>query len=170
MHHDARNITHCSVPRKGFNRIDTAYSHELNTVEAAMESAPEVVSQQEFGDFDLPHRFPCMQHLCLLQEFSGSNSSIKSNSEIDRCSPCLQGDEPEPREYICEEALEFIRKWESKMKTSSDSIQCQRYVMVESFKAVDFSKPPRRFWRTSWKCMTQSLMNSYSMKCKAKSF
>ncbi len=117
-----------------------------------------MATQQNFSSLELPKRFPRMQHLALHSAFSESCTSIKSIDEMDSC-PALncEADSPVLGENICDEALNFIRNWELKMQSSSDSVGVPRYIVVESLEAVDYSKPPRRFWRTSWKCMTKRL-------------
>jgi hypothetical protein len=118
-------------------------------------------SQREFSDLEMPKQFPRMQHLALHPAFSGSSGSIKSNAEIDSSAPLSREvDAPILQEGICDEALSFIRKWELKMQDSSDSIGGPRYVLIESLQPVDCTKPPRRFWRTSWKCMAKKLIDS----------
>ena len=123
--------------------------------------AMDVVSQREFGDLELPKRFPRMQHLALHPAFSGSTGSIQANSEIDCSTPLsCEVDAPILREDISDETLSFIRKWELVMQNSSDLIGGPSHVVVESLEPVDYSKPPRRFWRTSWKCITTKLIHS----------
>jgi hypothetical protein len=123
-------------------------------------------AQQEFNDLELPYRIPHMQHLCLHPVFSGSNSSIKSNCDVDSFSPvCCEVVAPVLGEGISDEALNFIRRWDLKRENVDDDREVgPRFVVMESLEAVDYSKPPRRFWRTSWKCMTKRLTDLSEMK------
>ena len=124
------------------------------------------LAQQEFNDLNVPNRLPHMQHLCLHPVFSGSNSSIRSNCDVDCFSPeCCDVVAPAIGEGICDEALNFIRRWDLKMENVGDDLEAgPRFVLMERLEAVDNSKPPRRFWRTSWKCMTKRLTDSSAMK------
>ena len=121
----------------------------------------DMAAQQDFSALELPMQVPHMKHLALHTVFAGSNSSLKSINEIDSCAPFnCESDSPMPGEDMCEETLNFIRNWELKVQSSSDSIGGPRFVVLESLEAVDYSKPPRRFWRTSWICMTKRLTDT----------
>ncbi len=130
--------------------------HELNQIDAA---------QQEFPDLELPNLFPSMQHHGLHPAFSRSSSSIKSNSEPEcDVQMCLDAESPMPGDEICDEALEIIREWELHMSTASDGTGGPQFLVAESLEAVDYSLPPRRYWRTSWIYMTRRLSESAALK------
>ncbi len=44
-----------------------------------------------------------------------------------------------------------------------NSTGCPRLCMVQSFVSVDFSRPPHRFWRTSWRLFVRKLVGSSNM-------
>ncbi len=121
-----------------------------------------VESQQDFSALELPKRFPRIHDLGRHPAFSGSGTSIKSNSDIDGCasSTCCEGDEYVLGEHICDEALAFIRKWEKIMQTSSGPSGGLEHVTPKSLDAAECLKPPSRFWRSSWKRLTRRLTES----------
>ena len=111
--------------------------------------------QQSFDHLDLPVTASHLhKSISLLQHpaFSGSSSSLKSTDDNDMLS--TQGD-------TVGEARAMVERWCSERARDS-TVELQAYnIMLDCMSPtpVDFSKPPRRFWRTSWRALILKLCN-----------
>ena len=109
--------------------------------------------QQSFDHLDLPVIATHLhKSISLLQHpaFSGSSSSLKSTDDNDMLS--TQGD-------TVGEARAMVERWCSeRVRDSTVELQAHNIMLdCMSPTPVDFSKPPRRFWRTSWRALTLKL-------------
>ncbi len=56
-----------------------------------------------------------------------------------------------------------IERLEWKSVVLNSSTGCPQLCMVQELVSADFSRPPRRFWRTSWQSLTRRLVDSSNM-------
>ena len=112
--------------------------------------SPMVSNQVEFNDLALP-TITSAQDQHLISHRTLNRGHLIELDPIDN--------------QISDQARALIESWEAMMSTERNCrSQRTQFVMMNVYSKADYSQPPKRFWRTSWECMTRKLIaRSHSM-------